>query len=141
MSSPQHGGAERGGADELSGVKAQRRKIDREQYGVELARKDFYPDFTVGLTYFNRPGMPEMYGVNVGVKIPLYFWQKQRPAVAEATASARRERAAGERDVAALLPRQGSLSGRDDGAAAPQALWHNDHPAVVALARIGDCRV
>jgi outer membrane protein TolC len=73
-------------------LKAQRRKIDREQYGVELARKDFYPDFTVGLTYFNRPGMPEMYGVNVGVKIPLYFWQKQRPAVAEATASARAER-------------------------------------------------
>ena len=73
-------------------LKAQRRKIDREQYGVELARKDFYPDFTVGLTYFNRPGMPEMYGVNVGVKIPLYFWQKQRPAVAEATAGARAER-------------------------------------------------
>ncbi len=73
-------------------LKSQRRKIDREQYSVELARKDFYPDFTVGLTYFNRPGMPEMYGVNVGVKIPLYFWQKQRPAVAEATASARAER-------------------------------------------------
>ena len=73
-------------------LKAQRRKIDREKYGVELARKDFYPDFTVGLTYFNRPGMPEMYGVNVGMKIPLYFWQKQRPAVAEATASARAER-------------------------------------------------
>lgn len=73
-------------------LKAQRRKIDREQYGVELARKDFYPDFTVGATYFNRPGMPEMYGVNVGVKIPLYFWQKQRPAVAEAAASARAER-------------------------------------------------
>ena len=30
--------------------------------------------------------------VNVGVKIPLYFWQKQRPAVAEATARAPRER-------------------------------------------------
>jgi cobalt-zinc-cadmium efflux system outer membrane protein len=73
-------------------LKVQRRKIDREQYGVELARKDFYPAFTVGLTYFNRPGMPEMYGVNVGVKIPLYFWQRQRPAVAEATAGARAER-------------------------------------------------
>src|SRR5262245_982300 len=59
---------------------------------VELARKDFYPDFTVGLTYFNRPGMPEMYGVNIGVKIPLYFWQRQRPAMAEAAASARAER-------------------------------------------------
>ncbi len=73
-------------------LKAQRRKIDREQYGVELARKDFYPDFSVGLTYFNRPGMPEMYGVNVGMKLPLYFWQKQRPALAEATASAAAER-------------------------------------------------
>jgi outer membrane protein, heavy metal efflux system len=73
-------------------LKAQRRKIDREQHGVELARKDFYPDFTVSLTYYNRPGMPEMYGVNVGVKIPIYFWQKQRPAVAEATSSARAER-------------------------------------------------
>jgi outer membrane protein, heavy metal efflux system len=73
-------------------LKAQRRRIDREQYGVELAKKDFYPDFSVGLTYFNRPGMPEMYGVNVGVKIPLYFWQKQRPAAAEATASAAAEK-------------------------------------------------
>jgi outer membrane protein, heavy metal efflux system len=36
--------------------------------------------------------MPEMYGVNVGVKIPLYFGQRQRPAVAEATASAAAER-------------------------------------------------
>jgi len=73
-------------------LKAQRRRVDREQYGVELAKKDFYPDFSVGMTYFNRPGMPEMYGVNVGVKIPLYFWQKQRPAVAEATASAAAEK-------------------------------------------------
>jgi outer membrane protein, heavy metal efflux system len=31
-------------------LKAQQRRIDREQYGVELAKKDFYPDFAVGLT-------------------------------------------------------------------------------------------
>lgn len=73
-------------------LKAQRRRIDREQYGVELAKKDFYPDFSVNLTYLNRPSMPEMYGVSVGVKIPLYFWQKQRPALAEATASAAMEK-------------------------------------------------
>src|SRR4030095_5902120 len=73
-------------------LKAQRRRVDREQYGIELAKKDFYPDFSVGLTYFNRPGLPEMYGVNVGVKIPLYYWQKQRPAVAEATAGAAAEK-------------------------------------------------
>lgn len=69
-------------------LRSQQRRIDREQYGVELAKKDFYPDFTVGVTYFNRPGMPEMYGVNVGMKLPIYWGQKQRPAVAEATASA-----------------------------------------------------
>lgn len=68
-------------------LKAQRRKIDREQYSVELAEKEFYPDFSVRFSYQNRPIIPEMYGVSVGVRIPLYFWQKQRPAVAEAAAS------------------------------------------------------
>lgn len=68
-------------------LKMQRRKIDREQLGVRLAEKDFYPDFSVKFTYQNRPELPEMYGLSVGVKIPLYFWQKQRPAVAEAAAS------------------------------------------------------
>ncbi|HYL98569.1 MAG TPA: TolC family protein [Blastocatellia bacterium] len=65
-------------------IKMERRKIDGAQYGVQLAQKEFYPDFSVAFTYFNRPGLPDMYGVNVGVKIPLYFWQKQRPALAEA---------------------------------------------------------
>ncbi len=68
-------------------LKMQRRKIDREQLGVRLAEKDFYPDFSVKFTYQNRPDMPEMYWVSVGVKIPLYFWRRQRPAVAEAAAS------------------------------------------------------
>jgi outer membrane protein TolC len=68
-------------------LKMQKRKIDREQYGVQLAKKDFYPDFNVNFTYYNRPGLPDMYGINFGVKIPLYFWRKQRPAVDEAAAS------------------------------------------------------
>lgn len=71
---------------------AQRRKIDREQYGVELARKNFYPDFSVSFTYYNRPELPEMYGLTVGVKLPLYYKQKQRPALVEARASAAAER-------------------------------------------------
>ena len=51
-------------------LKMQRRKIDREQLGVRLAEKEFYPDFNVKFTYQNRPQLPEMYGVSVGVKIP-----------------------------------------------------------------------
>ena len=68
-------------------LKAQRRKIEGAQYSIQLAKKDFYPDFSVGFTYVNRPAMPEMYGVTVGVKLPIYIGQKQRPALTEATAS------------------------------------------------------
>ena len=68
-------------------LKSQRRKFDREQLGVELAEKGKYPDFSVKLGYQNRPGMPDMYGVSVGVSLPLWFAQKQRPAIAEAAAS------------------------------------------------------
>ncbi len=84
-------------------LKAQRRRIDSAQYGAELARKEFYPDFTVGMTYVNRPGMPEMYGVNVGVRLPIYFWQKQRPALTEATASANAERERLDNAISLLL--------------------------------------
>jgi outer membrane protein, heavy metal efflux system len=68
-------------------LKAQRRKIEGAQYSIQLAKKDFYPDFSVGFTYTNRPAMPEMYGVMVGIKLPVYYAKKQRPALTEATAS------------------------------------------------------
>ncbi len=68
-------------------LKGQRRKIESAQYAIQLAKKEFYPDFSVGFTYVNRPAMPEMYGVNIGIKLPVYYAQKQRPALTEATAS------------------------------------------------------
>lgn len=73
-------------------LKGQRRKIEGAQYAIQLAKKDFYPDFTVGITYVNRPAMPEMYGLNIGIKLPIYYAQKQRPALTEATASADAEK-------------------------------------------------
>jgi outer membrane protein TolC len=73
-------------------LKQQRTKVDREQYAIRLAEKQYYPDLSVGYTYVNRPGLPEMHGVTVGVKLPLYFWQRQRPAVAEAAAAMAAER-------------------------------------------------
>lgn len=68
-------------------LKAQRRKIEQAQYAIQLAKKEFYPDFSVGFTYVNRPAMPEMYGISVGIKLPVFYAQKQRPALTEATAS------------------------------------------------------
>jgi outer membrane protein, heavy metal efflux system len=65
-------------------LKSQEREIDKNQLALSLAKKDYYPDFGVAFTYLNRPQMPEMYGVNITAKVPLYFWKKQRYGVEEA---------------------------------------------------------
>jgi outer membrane protein TolC len=67
-------------------LKMQEREIDRNQYAVQLARKEFYPDFSVGFTYFNRT-VPEMYGLMFKAKVPLYFWRKQRPELESAAST------------------------------------------------------
>jgi outer membrane protein, heavy metal efflux system len=58
-------------------LKVREREIDRNQYAVELSQKNYYPDFTLGFTYFERT-VPSMYGYMFNVKVPLYFWRKQR---------------------------------------------------------------
>ncbi|MBI3939419.1 MAG: TolC family protein, partial [Acidobacteria bacterium] len=68
-------------------LKMQERMIDRSEYGVQLARKNFYPDFEVGFNYINRTANPEMYGLMVAAKIPLYFWRKQSPELDSAAAT------------------------------------------------------
>jgi outer membrane protein TolC len=68
-------------------LKIQEREIDRRQYSLDLAKKEYFPDFTVGFTYFDREGNPEMYGVEAKAKIPLYFWRKQKPEVDAAKAN------------------------------------------------------
>jgi outer membrane protein, heavy metal efflux system len=68
-------------------LKAQKQKISREQYAIELANKEFYPDVSVTFNYQNRPAMPDMYGLMIGVKLPIFPGQRQRPAVAEAAAA------------------------------------------------------
>jgi outer membrane protein TolC len=84
-------------------LKAQRRKIEGSQYAIQLAKKEFYPDFSVGFTYVNRPAMPEMYGLTVGIKLPVYYAQKERPALTEATASFEAEKRSLENTTTVLM--------------------------------------
>ena len=84
-------------------LKAQRRKIEGAQYAIQLAKKEFYPDFSVGFTYVNRPAMPEMYGLTVGIKLPVFYAQKQRPALTEATASFEAEKRSLENTTTVLM--------------------------------------
>jgi len=64
-------------------LRRERKMIERSQLAVNLARKDYYPDYTVSGGYFNMGAMPDMYQFRVDFQLPAYFWRKQRAGVAE----------------------------------------------------------
>ena len=57
----------------------------RNQYAVNLAQKDYRPDFNVGYMYQQRPDLPDMHGFTVTANIPIFYRTKQREAVREQT--------------------------------------------------------
>jgi outer membrane protein, heavy metal efflux system len=66
-------------------VGAQHEMVQDRSLQVELAKKDFYPDFNVQYLYQHTAApFPERYMLSVGVKIPIYRNRRQRPEVAEA---------------------------------------------------------
>jgi len=60
-----------------------RRMVERNQIALNLARKDYYPDYAVSAGYFNMGRMADMYQVRLDIKLPTSFFRKQRPAEAE----------------------------------------------------------
>jgi cobalt-zinc-cadmium efflux system outer membrane protein len=73
--------------------------VERGQLAASLARKDYLPDYALSGGYFNQASMPPMWQFRVDVKVPLYFWRKQRLAVNEqefAASEARRNYEAAE---------------------------------------------
>ena len=77
------------GRPQLLGLKA---LIDKNQKALELARKEYYPDFDVRLSYGQRDkapdGMPrpDMISLTVGINLPVWQKNKLDPMVAEAQA-------------------------------------------------------
>jgi outer membrane protein, heavy metal efflux system len=67
------------------GLEMDRRMIEGNRYAVDLARKAYDPDFSVGYSYEQRPAKPDMHGVMVGINIPVYYRTKQRQGTIEAT--------------------------------------------------------
>ena len=58
-------------------------KIEQNTFALNLSRKDYYPDFSVEAGWASRGRLPNMWETRVDVRIPLYFWRKQRYAVRE----------------------------------------------------------
>ncbi len=57
--------------------------IERSELAVNMARKEYYPDVTLNAGYYSMGSMPPMYEVRAAVKVPIYFWRKQRAGVNE----------------------------------------------------------
>jgi outer membrane protein TolC len=64
------------------------REIARGEESLNLAQKELYPDFFVGVSpgIMGRPGngVDGIWEVSLGLKVPLYFWSKQKPGIEEA---------------------------------------------------------
>ncbi|MBI5083327.1 MAG: TolC family protein [Acidobacteria bacterium] len=64
-------------------LKRDEKMIQRAEVAVNMARKEYYPDFTLNGGYYNMGGMSPMYMFRADFKIPLYYFRKQRAAVTE----------------------------------------------------------
>lgn len=73
-----------------TGLQREQRMIERNQYAVNLAHKDYQPDFTVAYMYQQRPDLMDMHGFTVTANIPVFYRTKQREEVKEAQAQLER---------------------------------------------------
>jgi len=72
--------------------------VERQKLQVDLARKDFYPDFNIQYIWqrTDPAQFRSYYMLSFGVKVPIYRNRKQRPELAEAEAGLTRSRSEAE---------------------------------------------
>jgi outer membrane protein TolC len=68
-------------------LKQRRTMVDQNRLSVDLARKEVRPDFSVGYTYMQRDGLPDMFGITLSTSLPIFRHRKQDMAFAEAAAN------------------------------------------------------
>jgi cobalt-zinc-cadmium efflux system outer membrane protein len=75
-------------------IASAQKMIDRQSLQVDLARKDFYPDFNVQYMWqrTDPTQFRAYYMLSVGIKVPIYRSRKQRPELAQAESEQLRAR-------------------------------------------------
>ena len=73
------------GVENYPDIRRQQQLIEQSQYAVNLARKEYYPDFRVGYDYWQRPDMMDMHGFNFTLNVPIFYKSKQRESLKEAS--------------------------------------------------------
>ncbi|HUY84327.1 MAG TPA: TolC family protein, partial [Steroidobacteraceae bacterium] len=80
----QLGAAAANGSEELKAAQSMEAK---DAASLALARRGYWPDFSVGYMYQKTgPGQRDYFMLTLGAKVPLYFWRKQTPAIEQAAA-------------------------------------------------------
>lgn len=64
-------------------LRRDQKMVERAEVAMNLARKQYYPDYALTAGYFNMGAMPDMYMFRADFKVPVYFFRKQRAAVTE----------------------------------------------------------
>jgi len=66
-------------------LRAQQSVIDSKQLSVQVARREYYPDFDIMGGYYNQGQLKDMWEFKMQVNVPIYFWRKQRYALEESS--------------------------------------------------------
>ena len=67
-------------------VSVQQQMVRSKSAGLELAKKDFLPDFNVQYMWeHTASNFPDRYSLTFGVKIPIYHARRQNPELAQAS--------------------------------------------------------
>ncbi len=66
-------------------IRGRQEMLDSNAFALNLARKEYLPDFGASFQYQKTGSLyPDYYMATFEVKVPLYFWRKQRLGVEEA---------------------------------------------------------
>jgi len=64
---------------------ARKKMVSAAEAKVLMAKKEYYPDFTLGTSYFARSSQfPDMWNLTATINVPLFYKTKQREGVLEA---------------------------------------------------------
>ncbi len=95
-------------------IRSRRKMIEAAEAKVMMAKKEYYPDFTLGASYYPRTkGLMDMWSLTATVNIPIFYKVKQEPAVGEAEANllgAKQELAATEYMLASAVRENHSMA-------------------------------
>ena len=68
-------------------IKSRNKMIEAADTKIKMAKKEFFPDFSINAIYYNRArDFKDMWSLTSTINIPIFFTTKQKPALLEAKA-------------------------------------------------------